>query len=114
MEEMIAYCGIRCTECPAYLATRNDDDEERKRVAEMWSKQFGGDIRPEDIVCDGCLPGHTQYFSYCFKCEIRACGLARGVVNCAHCDNYACDKLTLTFEMVPEAKGKLDEIRAGL
>ncbi|MCK4571680.1 DUF3795 domain-containing protein, partial [candidate division WOR-3 bacterium] len=37
MDKMIAYCGIICTECPAFLATQKDDDEERKKVAEMWS-----------------------------------------------------------------------------
>jgi len=27
---MIAYCGIKCTECPAYIATINNDDAKRK------------------------------------------------------------------------------------
>ncbi|MCK4824426.1 DUF3795 domain-containing protein, partial [bacterium] len=40
MEKMISFCGIVCTECPAFLATKNDDDNERKKIAEMWSKQY--------------------------------------------------------------------------
>ena len=38
MEKIIAYCGLICSECPAYIATQKDSDEERKKVAEKWSK----------------------------------------------------------------------------
>jgi len=34
MNKMIAFCGLNCTECPAFIATRKDDDEERKKVSE--------------------------------------------------------------------------------
>lgn len=113
MEEIIAYCGITCTECPAYLATQIDDDEERAQVAERWSAEFLSEIKPEDINCDGCLAGHERYFSHCYKCEIRACGIARGVENCAHCDQYACEKLDGFLDMVPGARTELDRIHAG-
>jgi len=36
------------------------------------------------------------------------------VVNCAHCDDYACDKLEAFFGMAPNARTTLDGIRAGL
>ena len=114
VEEMVAHCGIVCTECPAYLATQSGDAEEQARVAEMWSKQFKADIKSEDVVCDGCLAGHTRYFAHCYECEIRACGIARGVLNCAHCDDYGCEKLAGFLEHVPDAKAKLEEIRVGL
>ena len=54
MDKIIGVCGLTCTECPAYQATLKDDDKERKRVAEMWSKEYGAEIKPEDINCDGC------------------------------------------------------------
>jgi hypothetical protein len=114
MEEMIAYCGIVCTECPAYVATQNDDQEALKLTAERWSKEYQSEMKPEDIICDGCLPGHTRYCSHCAECEIRACGIARGIVNCAHCDDYGCERLAGFFEFATEAKTKLEEIRAGL
>lgn len=40
MEKMIAFCGLTCTECPAFIATQKDDDKERKKVAKVWSKDF--------------------------------------------------------------------------
>ena len=112
MAEIVAYCGIVCTECPAYLATQRNSDEDRERVAETWSKEYASDIKPEQINCGGCLPGHSLYFSHCAECDIRACGIAKGVENCAFCEDYACDKLVHFFGYAEVAKSKLDEIRA--
>jgi hypothetical protein len=111
MEKMIGFCGIVCTECPTFLATQKDDDNERKRVAEQWSKQFGEKIKPEDINCDGCLSEGGRLFSYCQVCEIRKCGQEKRLKNCAYCDEYACEKLNKFFEMAPEAKATLEAIR---
>lgn len=55
MERLIAYCGLVCNECPAYLATQADDDSERTKIAAEWSEAFGSDFKKEDINCDGCL-----------------------------------------------------------
>lgn len=114
MEKMIAYCGITCTDCGAFIATQNDDDAKRKEVAEQWAKQFNVDIKPEDINCDGCLTDTGKVFNYCNICEVRKCGVERGVVNCAYCDDYACDKLEKFFQMAPMFRAVLDEIRKGL
>lgn len=114
MEEIIAYCGIVCTECPAYIATQNDDPEALKRTAEKWSEEYQSDIKADDVICDGCLLGHTRYCSHCAECEIRACAIAKDMANCAHCDQYGCEKLTGFLQFVPTAKAKLDEIRAAL
>ncbi len=114
MEKMIAYCGLVCTECPAFIATQNDDDAKRKETAELWTKQFNHDFKPEDINCDGCLATTGRVFSYCNICEVRKCGVERGVANCAYCNDYGCKKLDKFFEMIPEAKTTLEEIRKGL
>lgn len=114
MKEIIAYCGIVCTECPAYVATQNEAPQELERVAAEWSKEFEVELKPEDVICDGCPPGHTRYCSHCAECEIRACATAKALRNCAYCDEYSCGKLTDLFKSIPSAKRKLDEIRAGL
>jgi len=91
--EMIAYCGLACHECGAFLATRNNDNDKRAEVAKLWSKMFNADIKPGDINCDGCLSKGGRLFTHCKVCEIRKCGGEKGVTNCAYCDDYACDKL---------------------
>lgn len=111
MEEMIAYCGLACHECGALLATKNDDDEKRVEVAQLWSEMFNTEIKPEDINCDGCLSVNGRRFSHCEVCEIRKCGMAQGVENCAHCKEYPCNKLDLIFAAVPDSKRRLDEIK---
>lgn len=112
MSDMLSFCGLACSECGAFLATREDDDEKRGEVAALWSKLYGADIKPEDINCYGCLSEGEIVFSYCKVCEIRKCGTEKGLENCAHCEDYACEKLAKFFEMVPEAKKRLDKIRA--
>ena len=62
---MIAFCGLTCTEYPAFIATQKDDDKERGKVAEVWSKEFNSEIKPEDINCDGCLVESDRLFSHC-------------------------------------------------
>ena len=114
MDEVIAFCGIPCHECGAFLATNANDDEKRAEVARLWSKEFKSDIKPEDINCEGCISDGENLFNYTKICEIRKCGKEKGVVNCAHCSDYACEKLEKFFEMVPDAKKRLDGIRAKL
>jgi len=114
MERMVAFCGIVCTECPGFLATINDDDDERKRVAELWSREFNADIKPEDINCDGCLSEGGRLISHCSVCKIRKCGQEKGFENCAYCDEYVCDELDKFFKMVPDARTTLDKIRKNL
>jgi hypothetical protein len=105
MEKIVAYCGIVCTECPAFIATKNDDDAKRKETAELWSKQFGQEIKPEDINCEGCTLDTGKKIDHCTVCEIRKCG---------HEHKVACEKLEKFFQMLPMGKATLDEIRKGL
>ena len=39
-QRMIAYCGLDCSECEAYQATKKEDIEKLKAVAEKWSAHF--------------------------------------------------------------------------
>jgi len=114
MDKMIAHCGLICTECPGFLATQADDDAQRAKVAEMWSQEYGGQVKPEDINCDGCLSETGPHIGHWDTCDTRKCAQEKGVENCAHCDYYACEYLSGVFGMAPEAKTTLDQIRAKL
>ena len=111
MEKMIGCCGIVCSDCPVLVATQKNDDAERKRVAEIFTKQYGREYKPEDINCDGCLSDSLRIFSYCNVCEIRKCGREKNVKNCAYCVDYPCEKLSKLFAEYSKAKETLDEVR---
>lgn len=114
MSEMMSVCGLLCNECDAFIATKDDDDNKRAEVAQLWSQQYDADLKPEDINCDGCTSDSERLFAHCKGCEIRKCARPKAIENCAHCDEYACEKVEKIFQMVPEAKKRLDVIRAAL
>jgi len=112
MKKMIAVCGLDCNECGAFLATKENDDQKRAKVAQEWSKLFKVDISPEDINCDGCQSTGGLVFNYCNVCEIRKCGKEKGVMNCGYCDVYPCGKIDFIFSNGPDAKNRLDIINS--
>jgi hypothetical protein len=114
MEKIVSICGLLCSDCGAFIATINDDGEKRREVAELWSKEYNANIKAEDINCESCLSDSENVFSHPKVCEIRKCGKEKAVVNCAHCSEYACELLGKFFKMVPEAKQRLDKIKASL
>ena len=113
MEKIIGYCGIICSECPVFLATQKDDDEKRRMVAEMFTKQYGREYKAEDINCKGCTSDSSQIFHYCETCEIRKCARERKIENCAYCTDYPCENLSKIFASYPKAKETLDSIKYG-
>ncbi|MDD5014196.1 MAG: DUF3795 domain-containing protein [Atribacterota bacterium] len=114
MDKIIAFCGLSRSGCPAFIATQKDNNKEREKTAKAWYKITKCDIKPEDINCDGCLEESGRLFNYCKVCEIRKCEQEKKVKNCAYCDDYACEKLIKFFDMYPEAKTVLVEIRKNL
>ena len=114
MDTIIGYCGIVCDACPALKAKKTNDDELRKKTAEEWSEAFKTPFKPEDINCDGCISDSDRHIGHCQVCEIRKCGKQKGIENCAHCDDYVCEKLEGFFKMVPDAQKHLDAIKSGI
>jgi hypothetical protein len=111
VQTLIGTCGIVCSDCGAYLATKHNDDALRKKTAEAWSKTYSVEIRPEDIECAGCVVATGKHFRHCGECGIRACGQAKGVGNCGHCPDYPCEQINSFFHLVPTAKAVLDGAR---
>ncbi|MCK5248206.1 DUF3795 domain-containing protein [Candidatus Bipolaricaulota bacterium] len=114
MEKMIATCGLTCTECAAYIATKSGDAAALEALAKTWSKEYEAELTPEDCACAGCHSTVGPWMTHCAECEYRACGTEKGVETCAECSEYACDKLVKFFEFVPVAKTTLDGLRGEL
>ena len=114
-DKIVAYCGLICTDCPAYVATQAGDREALERTAAQWREAFDApEITADSIICDGCLTDEGRKCGHCFECEIRACVIGRGLANCAHCSDYACDRLKGFHRPTSEAWAVLDEIRRDL
>ena len=115
MARKLAYCGIICSDCEAFLATQSGVQQALEEVAVKWQQEYNHPgITAEWVACDGCINGNGAQCGHCTECEIRFCGMANGVENCAHCEQYACEKLTKFFEFVPEAQINLDAIHLEL
>lgn len=85
MRDMIAYCGLDCEKCDAYLATINDDQALREKTAKLWSELNQAPILPEHINCQGCRVDGVKTV-YCESlCGIRQCALQKGVTTCGDC-----------------------------
>jgi hypothetical protein len=110
VDKIIAYCGITCTACPAFIAARENSSEKRQEVAKAWSTPEYP-LKAEDIYCDGCMIKNGRLLSFVRDCTIRQCGMERKVENCAHCGDYPCSKLVPCHERSPDAKTTLDNIR---
>jgi hypothetical protein len=114
MTQLLGICGIDCAACPALIAWRTNDDELRRKTAAEWTKAYGHEMPPESINCTGCGTETGPHVGYCESmCEIRKCGRAKGVTNCAACADFACDKLTAFWKMAPQAEANLRALRPG-
>ena len=119
MDEIIAYCGGTCNSCAIFLATRDTDDEKRHamrvEIAQTIKVVYGTECKPEDVTdCDGCKTETGRLHSGCSKCQIRKCAREKSIENCAHCNEYACEKLEKFFTTDPQARKRLDQIKKEL
>ena len=114
MSSKLAYCGLNCAECPAYLATLNNDSDLRASTQEKWNTTEYP-VTLEDINCEGCKANSGIHFKWCNQCAVRGCASKRGVESCAHCDEYICGTLTKWLSQTgDEAKERLEKIRDAL
>ena len=112
MSENIAYCGLDCNQCPAFIAKQTNDQDLREKTAKEWS---GGGfvVTPDQVNCTGCHEAENQFF-HCNQCVVRNCAHEKGVTTCADCNDYSCtDKLEALWNQlnIPHAKQTLEKLR---
>ena len=109
MSKIIAYCGIDCAGCDAYLATKNNDQKLREKTAAEWTKMHGFNFTPEMINCTSCT-GDGVKVGYCGQCGIRKCAVEKKVKNCGACAEFkTCKTINDFLPMVPGAMENLTE-----
>lgn len=114
MSEMIAYCGLNCAACEAYLATKANDQAELEKIAAKWRTEYNSpDITVAEVNCMGCSSESGPWCGHCGECTMRACAQKRGYATCAECAEYPCEDLNGFLELVPPARANLERLRAG-
>ncbi|WP_238456558.1 DUF3795 domain-containing protein [Desulfotruncus arcticus] len=109
---MIACCGLVCSNCPTFLATKNDDDVAREKTAALYAKLYGFNLKPEEINCDGCLTTGGRQIGYCQTCGIKQCCGQKGLENCAYCtEQQQCEKIKSFHKFSPEAKSCFEALK---
>lgn len=108
MDKMIAYCGLDCRKCDAYIATINDNQALRKKTAELWSQMNNAPITADMINCEGCrVDGKKTPFCESL-CDIRQCAMKKGVETCGACEKMGeCKKVEQVIGNNHEAKENL-------
>lgn len=104
MKKLIAYCGLDCEKCDAYLATIHDDQKLREKTAKLWAELNNAPILPEHINCQGCRVEGAKTVFCDTMCEVRQCALKKGFATCADCpDLEGCPTVGAIFENDPSA-----------
>ncbi|MCJ7695886.1 MAG: DUF3795 domain-containing protein, partial [Anaerolineaceae bacterium] len=55
MNTTIAFCGLDCSQCEAYIVTQADDEEGKIKLAQKWRVEYDSpEIDVVSVTCDGC------------------------------------------------------------
>ena len=115
MEQLIAFCGLDCAQCDAYKATQAGDEAAKLAILEKWRSEFNAPDMPlASVTCDGWT-SLGRLGGYCSEGPVHNCGRAKGVTNCAICEDYeTCETLLGFIANIPSAQENLAAIRASL
>jgi hypothetical protein len=92
MNNEIAYCGIKCTTCPLYVATLNDDVSMKREILLQYEKLYNRSFDIRDMECYGCKSKKKFFLSN--NCNITPCNMSKGVETCSQCTNYPCERIS--------------------
>ena len=85
MRKTIAYCGLDCEKCDAYLSALHNDAALREKTAKLWSKLNGVTITSDQIYCEGCRTDGLKTPFCDSLCEIRKCAAEKDGETCGAC-----------------------------
>lgn len=108
MKDFIGYCGLDCEKCEARLATINNDDALREKVAKEWGEMNNMEFQKEWINCEGCRIDGIKAMFCDSICEIRQCALKKQYETCKDCSEMRdCKKLKMITDHSAEATANM-------
>ena len=110
-DQMIGYCGIDCSNCASYIATRSGNSEELARVADDLARRYQAEVKPEYVICDGCKAGKRLSYFCANLCKMKPCCIEKGYDSCIECSEFPCKELQFELDHSPEARRNLEKLR---
>ena len=108
---LIAACGMYCGDCGDYLAYVGNDEGLRSKVAAEIREQLNIDLTPEQVGCLGCWGEIHTPWAASLGCEVRRCAEGKGVLSCALCDGFRCERLDHQSSRGSKARTNLCRIK---
>jgi hypothetical protein len=105
MQPILTRCGYRCDLCLAYKPNVEKNPTNQQKLSDGWFKYFGFRLPASEICCDGCMSDNPKLIDQ--SCPVRPCVIARGLDNCAQCEQYVCEKLTQRLVVFGEVKRRV-------
>ncbi|MBN2146551.1 MAG: DUF3795 domain-containing protein [Anaerolineales bacterium] len=105
IEPILTRCGYRCDLCLAYRPNVALNPANQEKLSDGWFKYFGFRLDPSAILCDGCMAENPELIDA--ACPVRPCVIARGLENCARCEEYACEKLRERLVILDEVSQRI-------
>ena len=97
---MRSVCGLDCESCPAYIATKNNDDKLRAETAVEWSEKYNMKFSADMINCTGCKNKDGVHIGHWSECPLRLCAVSKSIPHCADCSELnQCEKVKSFQEM---------------
>ena len=93
---------------PCHIATVNNGNELRVKVAKEWSELNKVEITPDMINCAGCRIDGVKTPFCDSLCPIRQCALSKDIETCGDCNEMSsCEKLVMITGNNEEALKRL-------
>jgi len=108
---LLGRCGIFCgTDCEVYRAAHSDDDEMKRKAAQVLEQELGIVIDAASLSCEGCQGLEEEMWVECGLCLIRQCGKEQEITMCTECQQYLCQVLRSWLSRSESAPRNLEEI----
>jgi hypothetical protein len=98
MPEIISRCGFRCDLCLIFSENLKKDKNNRQIFHDGYEKYYGDKLTLKECYCDGCMTDDIlNPVLITSDCKVRPCVIAKGMKNCAYCDQYPCKLVSNKF-----------------
>jgi hypothetical protein len=106
----IAYCGLNCKTCVIKSIIKTSGEPGLQKLVKNWSDSRNK-VNGKDLFCSSYCSNHQGIHSKCWHgCEIRKCGIRKGVDTCGACNEYPCSLIQSNIPTSSDSRKILQHI----